>query len=51
MSVHYSEKKQWLDGIRKIETDPNVITWINEYTDYLKRTIERARVEEERRQW
>ena len=48
MSAHYLDKKQWLEGLRKTETDPNAIKWINEYGDYIQRAIEGARIEEER---
>jgi hypothetical protein len=49
-SAHYLNKKQWLDDLRKAESDPKVIAWIDEYADSLRRAIELARVEEER-QW
>lgn len=47
-SGHYSAKKQWLENFRKEETDPNVIRWLDDFIDSLNRTIENARVREER---
>jgi hypothetical protein len=47
-SDHYLAKKQWLEEFRTHETEPNVIRWLDDFIDLLNRTIENARVREER---
>lgn len=48
-SNHYQGKKRWLEDLRKKETNPNVLRFVDEFTDSLNHRIEAARIEEERR--
>jgi len=48
-SLHYQQKKDKLLGYRKEERNENVIRWIDDYIDDLNKQIERAKIEEERR--
>lgn len=47
-SSHYQSKKRWLEDLRRAETHPNVLRWIDEFIDSLNRRIEDARIREER---
>jgi hypothetical protein len=49
MSNHYSGKREYLLEFKREETDENVVRWIDEYIERLEGSIERARMEEERR--
>jgi hypothetical protein len=48
-SVHLQNKVQALLDFGEEEENENVRRWINEYVSYLEQDIERARIEEERR--
>lgn len=48
MSQSYQETKENLRAFQKDEIDPNVIRWIDEHIERLKRDIKRAEIEEER---
>ena len=48
MSLHLESKKAALLDRRGIETEPNVIRWIDEYVEALDAGIAAARIEEER---
>ena len=47
-SAHYLAKKQWLEEFRTHERDPHVIRWLDNFIDSLNRTVQNARVREER---
>ena len=47
-SQHFQQKKDWLLGLKKSETNPNVRQWIDEYLESVNWHINRAKVEEER---
>jgi hypothetical protein len=47
-SDHYRSKKESLLSYRKIEKDPNVLRWLDEYVASLEPDIERSKIEEER---
>jgi hypothetical protein len=48
-SLHLQNKVQDLLDFGEEEENENVRRWINEYVSYLEQDIERARIEEERR--
>ena len=48
-SAHFTRKKDKLLAVRDSESNPNVILWIDEYTESLNLGMERAVLEEERR--
>ena len=47
-SLHYEEKIRKLLDIKNSEDDWNVIRWIDEFVEQLKRDVEQAKVDEER---
>lgn len=50
-SEHYLRKKNALLTFKQEETSANVLRWIDEYIESLDESIERARMEEEKRGW
>ena len=50
-SQHLASKLAWLQDLRGQETDPNVLIWIDEYSEETAARAEFARQEEERRGW
>ena len=47
-SLHYEEKRQKLLDIKNCEDDWNVIRWIDEFVEELKKQIEHEKIREER---
>ncbi len=47
-SLHYEERLQKLQTIKKADDNENVVRWINEFIDTLAESVERAKIEEER---
>ena len=47
-SQHLEDKRSWLQDLRVGETDPNALTWIDEYDAQLLAQVRVAREEEER---
>ena len=47
-SVHLQRKMDDLMSSQEDESDPNVLLWLKEYTNYIDQQIRRARMEEER---
>jgi hypothetical protein len=47
-SDHWKNVMRGLNELRKKETHPNILNWIDEFIDALEQTIQHAKVEEER---
>jgi hypothetical protein len=50
-SQHLQGKLDWLRGLLKTETHPNVRLWLSEYESTIQARLERARIEEERERY
>ena len=47
-SLHYEERLQKLQTIKRADDNENVVRWINEFVETLEESVERAKIEEER---
>ncbi len=47
-SLHYEERLEKLQTIKRTDDNENVVRWINEFVDTLEESVERAKIEEER---
>ena len=50
-SFHWAGQKRMLQDFKKTEDNQNVRQWIDEYTAWLDKVIEQARIDEERKNW
>ncbi len=51
ISAHYRGKKEWLERLRKDETNPRVGKWLDDYIASVSDQIQNALVREERDEW
>src|ERR1700730_5378355 len=47
-SEHYRSKKEKLENLLEAEVEPRVREWLHLYVGYLRKSVEQARMEEER---